>query len=134
MQKIKNNESGRSMVEMLGVLAIIGVLSVGGLAGYTVAVRKNRANEVARIISLMGVEATTADNGEGTCLLLSGLNWIAKPTYVADIAFLAPMTVSVQFSSEVSNAIALCADIDRLISNTDIQMLVCGSSDVSCDP
>ena len=28
-------ESGRSMVEMLGTLAIIGVLSVGGIAGYT---------------------------------------------------------------------------------------------------
>ena len=27
------NESGRSMIEMLGVLAIIGVLSVGGIAG-----------------------------------------------------------------------------------------------------
>ena len=30
------NESGRSMVEMLGVLAIIGVFSVGGIAGYTI--------------------------------------------------------------------------------------------------
>ena len=30
---MKKNESGRSMVEMLGVLAIIGVLSVGGIAG-----------------------------------------------------------------------------------------------------
>ncbi len=27
--------SGRSMIEMLGVLAIIGVLSIGGIAGYT---------------------------------------------------------------------------------------------------
>ncbi len=26
---------GRSMIEMLGVLAIIGVLSVGGIAGYS---------------------------------------------------------------------------------------------------
>ena len=31
----KNEQSGRSMVEMLGVLAIIGVLSVGGIAGYS---------------------------------------------------------------------------------------------------
>ena len=30
----KNEQTGRSMVEMLGVLAIIGVLSVGGIAGY----------------------------------------------------------------------------------------------------
>ena len=32
MKKIKKNQSGRSMVEMLGVLAIIGVLSVGGIS------------------------------------------------------------------------------------------------------
>ena len=34
------NEFGRSMVEMLGVLAVIGVLSVGGLAGYGKAMHK----------------------------------------------------------------------------------------------
>ena len=28
---MKNNQFGRSMIEMLGVLAIIGVLSVGGI-------------------------------------------------------------------------------------------------------
>ena len=31
----KTSDSGRSMIEMLGVLAIIGVLSVGGIAGYS---------------------------------------------------------------------------------------------------
>lgn len=31
----KNFEKGRSMIEMLGVLAIICVLSVGGIAGYS---------------------------------------------------------------------------------------------------
>lgn len=36
----KNNQTGRSMVEMLGVLAIIGVLSVGGIAGYSKAMAK----------------------------------------------------------------------------------------------
>ncbi|MCQ2734969.1 MAG: hypothetical protein MJ212_03340 [Alphaproteobacteria bacterium] len=40
------NESGRSMIEMLGVLAIIGVLSVGGIAGYTKAMNKYRINKV----------------------------------------------------------------------------------------
>lgn len=33
-------QRGRSMVEMLGVLAIIGVLSVGGIAGYSQAMSK----------------------------------------------------------------------------------------------
>jgi len=45
-RQMKKNESGRSMVEMLGVLAIIGVLSVGGIAGYTMAMNRYRANEV----------------------------------------------------------------------------------------
>ena len=34
------SQSGRSMIEMLGVLAIIGVLSVGGIAGYSKAMEK----------------------------------------------------------------------------------------------
>lgn len=36
----KSEQTGRSMVEMLGVLAIIGVLSVGGIAGYSQAMSK----------------------------------------------------------------------------------------------
>jgi Tfp pilus assembly protein PilE len=42
---MRKNESGRSMVEMLGVLAIIGVLSIGGIAGYTLSMNRYRANE-----------------------------------------------------------------------------------------
>ena len=49
--KFKKLESGRSMVEMLGVLAIIGVLSVGGIAGYSLSMRRHRANNVADIAS-----------------------------------------------------------------------------------
>ena len=40
-----SNQSGRSMIEMLGVLAIIGVLSVGGIAGYSKAMTKYRINK-----------------------------------------------------------------------------------------
>ena len=42
---------GRSMVEMLGVLAIIGVLSVGAIAGYSKAMRKYRLNKQAEQIN-----------------------------------------------------------------------------------
>ena len=48
---MKKLESGRSMVEMLGVLAIIGVLSVGGIAGYSLSMRRHRANGVADTIA-----------------------------------------------------------------------------------
>ena len=37
---------GRSMIEMLGVLAIIGVLSIGGLLGYRRAVNNHQANVI----------------------------------------------------------------------------------------
>ena len=60
-----NNETGRSMVEMLGVLAIIGVLSVAGIAGYTMAMRKYRANEIAEAISMLAVAVNTNHGGEG---------------------------------------------------------------------
>ena len=39
-------ENGRSMIEMLGVLAIVGVLSVGGIAGYSKAMEQFRLNKV----------------------------------------------------------------------------------------
>ncbi len=39
------SQFGRSMIEMLGVLAIIAVLSVGGLAGYSKAMEKFKHNK-----------------------------------------------------------------------------------------
>ena len=50
--KIKN-QNGRSMIEMLGVLAIIGVLSVGGIAGYSKAMMKYRINKTIEQITLI---------------------------------------------------------------------------------
>lgn len=41
----KNWEKGRSMIEMLGVLAIIAVLTVGGIAGYSKAMEKWKINK-----------------------------------------------------------------------------------------
>ena len=49
----QNYQSGRSMVEMLGVLAVIGVLSIGGIAGYNYAISKHRANQVLQDIRLL---------------------------------------------------------------------------------
>ena len=54
MQNLRRkNESGRSMVEMLGVLAIIGVLSAGGVYGYGVAMKKHKANELLHQASML---------------------------------------------------------------------------------
>ena len=46
MQKRKSCDFGRSMIEMLGVLAIVGVLSVGGIAGYSKAMMKWKINKM----------------------------------------------------------------------------------------
>ncbi len=41
------SESGRSMVEMLGVLAIMGILTIGGIMGFNYAMDKQKANQIA---------------------------------------------------------------------------------------
>ncbi len=48
-----NTQSGRSMVEMLGVLAIIGVLSVGAIAGYSKAMMKYKLNRQAEGFNML---------------------------------------------------------------------------------
>ena len=56
----KNNEQGRSMVEMLGVLAIIGVLSVGGISGYSKAMAKFKLTKAQDQISMLLMNIRTA--------------------------------------------------------------------------
>lgn len=46
-KQFRIEQSGRSMIEMLGVLAIIGVLSVGGIAGYSKAMMQYKINKTA---------------------------------------------------------------------------------------
>lgn len=58
MKRNTLSQSGRSMVEMLGTLAIIGVLSVGGIMGYSYGMDKWRANETINDISLRAVDLT----------------------------------------------------------------------------
>lgn len=53
------NEQGRSMIEMLGVLAIVGVLSVGGIAGYSKAMNKFKANKVIDQVNMLSTNIRT---------------------------------------------------------------------------
>ena len=55
----KKIQLGRSMVEMLGVLAIIGILSVTGIKGFSMAMNKLRANSIAELIAVASVYAQT---------------------------------------------------------------------------
>ncbi len=56
MQKFFKSELGRSMVEMLGVLALVGVLSIAAMAGYSYAVTKWKANETLSEIGQRAME------------------------------------------------------------------------------
>lgn len=68
---MKNTQKGRSMVEMLGVLAIIGVLSIGGIAGYTTSMNRYRANQIMDAAAKLAVLAQTANQGQGGSVYLS---------------------------------------------------------------
>jgi len=65
------NETGRSMVEMLGVLAIIGVLSVGGIAGYSKAMNKYKINKTTDQVSMLVANLRTLFSSQGN---YAGLN------------------------------------------------------------
>ncbi len=56
-------ESGRSMIEMLGVLAIIGVLSIGAIAGYSKAMEKHKLNKTIEEIDTIIQNAKTLCSG-----------------------------------------------------------------------
>lgn len=56
---MRNNEQGRSMIEMLGVLAIVGVLSVGGIAGYSKAMNKFKTNKAIDQINMISTNIRT---------------------------------------------------------------------------
>ncbi len=67
----KMNEKGRSMVEMLGVLAIIGVLSAGGLAGYSKAMFKHKLNSTMDQITMLVTNIRTMYGTQGNYIGLS---------------------------------------------------------------
>lgn len=75
---MKKQESGRSMVEMLGVLAIIGVLSVGGIAGYMLSMNRFRANDLidkASKFATLAYSAKQSAEAHGNSFVVSNFTW-----------------------------------------------------------
>ena len=125
---MKNNQMGRSMVEMLGVLAIIGVLSVAGIYGYTVAMRKHHANEILQTISMLAVMAQTANSGEGGCVELSSTALNKKPGGI-NVEMVANSTGSIENSVTVR---INDSDRDKLcnIINSSPYVNTCGGAEI----
>ena len=97
----KTNETGRSMVEMLGVLAIIGILSVAGIVGYTVAMRKYRANEIAQAISMLAVAARTSNYGAGVSVNTNYTDLIEDAIVPSGVYTLRALAENGKFKKEI---------------------------------
>ena len=106
------NESGRSMVEMLGVLAIIGVLSIGGIAGYTMAMNRYRANEIIDAASKVAIIAMT--NNATNVMQAADLSDIGSPTVPCVTSMTASsagvVTIGLSNCSGIGNIIGSIAD------------------------
>ena len=64
------NETGRSLMEMLGVLAVMGVLTIGAIAGFNYAMNKQRANATVNYVNQLAVLGTGQMLAGGTPKLL----------------------------------------------------------------
>ena len=116
-------EYGRSMIEMLGVLAIIGVLSIGGLAGYTMAMNRHKANNLLDYISRCAVIVQTKGDGSteisGDCKDLAGLG--AEPTTdIGTIAYARDTAGKVTLTAEFDDADSVDTAVkSRFSTNTN---------------
>ena len=54
-----SSESGRSMIEILGVLAVIGILSIGVLATYSILMQRHRNNELLQEVTMRAMAVST---------------------------------------------------------------------------
>ena len=126
-------ETGRSMTEMLGTLAIIGVLSIGGIAGYSYGMDKYRCNQTMRDISLRTVDLITQASQGRTTLSLS--EWDKEST-IYDISNPAHGEGGlIKFDVGATNKIpqSVCEMLFDGLSNTVAQIDINGTTSTSND-
>ena len=58
----KQKENGRSMIEMLGVLVVMAILTIAGLFFYRTAINKHKAVEVYGTLGVMGAQMFIKQN------------------------------------------------------------------------
>lgn len=84
-QRVKpsiERQRGRSMVEMLGVLALVGVLSIGGVVGYQYAMQIFRENQTLNAFSATTAGARTADLMDTYFYSCANFPCVVEPKYV----------------------------------------------------
>ena len=72
MKNCTIGQSGRQMIEIRGVLAIVGVLSVAGIAGYSKAMAKYKVNKLIDQISTIDANVRTKFAAQGNYKGLNG--------------------------------------------------------------
>ena len=82
-------ESGRSMVEMIGVLALIGLLSLGSLSGYEYALASYRAGQIRDALFMAkksaSVNTNKSQSNEVIRLLKANLNYTITYKFTHDL-------------------------------------------------
>ena len=121
---MKKQESGRSMVEMLGVLAIIGVLSVGGISGYMLSINRFRANNM---LDKAGKFATIAFSTKKTAEALG------KPIDEADILYDSKALGALDTTSGEAIELAYDEDTSAFLSNGTVNLFVTFASQDICE-
>ncbi len=131
--KQTTTESGRSMVEMLGVLAVVGFLSVGGIVGYTHAMNKYHANEIVSEVSMMAVTASQGLLLNGDFTLDEYGDEVAGYSYDYNVDFGGTedrFSITVQGVED-----GVCENIKNMNFSALNQILVNGTADGDCtDP
>ena len=100
MRYYKDEQSGRSMVEMLGVLAIIGVLSVAGIAGYSKAMAKYKLSKTTDQVSMLVANIRTLYSGQRNYAGLTTAKAIAFGVVPSEMV-ISPETISNAYSGKV---------------------------------
>jgi len=128
-----SNESGRSMVEMLGVLAIVGVLSIGGIAGYSKAMAKYKINKTLDQLSMIITNVRTAFGNQASYDGLTTANAIAYQLVGNDLSMGTTDKLTNAFNGSVTID-AVCgtgSDADYCpsfeIKYTKLEKVACGT-------
>ncbi len=111
------SESGRSMVEMLGTLAIIGVLSIGGIMGYSYGMDKYRANQTINDIMLKMVDIVSTANQSG---VPDSTSWPTKNPIGYPVSFLKDIPND-RYGIQIQNVPSrVCKMVGDALKNTAI--------------
>ncbi len=93
---------GRSMIEMLGVLAIVGVLSVGGIAGYSKAMTKFKINKAIDEVNTIVANTKTLFANSKTIKSTNG-GWFDPEIEEEDFEFMRNFIMPEETNTSVKN-------------------------------